>query len=150
MMSSASRSRRVSIVAIIQNFTQLEKNYRKKGASIITDNCQDTVLEGFAPDSESAEILSKALGSKTVMSGSISQGKNDPSQSLLKQKQYVLIERRCYPAIGIIAKELKLLLSTVKRAIANLEKNGHLCKEQRWRENGGKSNQPVLCQEDIP
>lgn len=37
---------------------------------------------GFAPNSESAQILSKALGSHTVMSGSISRGKNDPSQSL--------------------------------------------------------------------
>ena len=37
---------------------------------------------GFAPNSESADILSKALGNRTVMSGSISRGKNDPSQSL--------------------------------------------------------------------
>lgn len=82
MMFSASRSRRVSIVAIIQSFAQLEKNYGKEGAAIIIDNCQDTVFGGFAPNSESAQILSKALGSQTVMSGSISRGKNDPSQSL--------------------------------------------------------------------
>lgn len=82
MMFSASRSRRVSIVAIIQSFAQLEKNYGKEGASIIIDNCQDTVFGGFAPNSESAQILSKALGNQTVMSGSISRGKNDPSQSL--------------------------------------------------------------------
>jgi DNA-binding MarR family transcriptional regulator len=47
---------------------------------------------------------------------------------------------RCYPAIGTIAKELKLSRSTVKRAISDLEKTGHLQKEQRWRENGGKSS----------
>ena len=47
---------------------------------------------------------------------------------------------KCYPAIGTIAKELKLSRSTVKRAIADLEKTGHLSKEQRWRENGGKSS----------
>lgn len=47
---------------------------------------------------------------------------------------------RCYPAINTIAKELKLSRSTVKRAIADLEKTGHLQKEQRWRENGGKSS----------
>ena len=47
---------------------------------------------------------------------------------------------KCYPAIGTIAKELKLSRSTVKRAIADLEKSGHLRKEQRWRENGGKSS----------
>ena len=28
------------------------------------------------------EVLSKSLGNKTVMSGSVSRGKNDPSQSL--------------------------------------------------------------------
>jgi type IV secretion system protein VirD4 len=82
MMFSSSRSRRVSIVAIIQSFAQLEKNYGREGSSIIIDNCQDTVFGGFAPNSESAQILSKALGNKTVMSGSISRGKNDPSQSL--------------------------------------------------------------------
>lgn len=82
MMFSASRSRRVSIVAIIQSFAQLEKNYGKEGSAIIIDNCQDTVFGGFAPNSESAQILSKALGNQTVMSGSISRGKNDPSQSL--------------------------------------------------------------------
>ncbi|WP_034145276.1 helix-turn-helix domain-containing protein [Desulfosporosinus sp. BICA1-9] len=49
-------------------------------------------------------------------------------------------EGKCYPAIGTIAKELKLSRSTVKRAIADLEKSGRLRKEQRWRENGGKSS----------
>lgn len=44
MMFAASRSCRVSIVAII------------------IDNCQDIVFGGFAPNSESADILSKALG----------------------------------------------------------------------------------------
>ncbi|HBR08039.1 MAG TPA: hypothetical protein DD735_03955, partial [Clostridiales bacterium] len=46
------------------------------------DNCQDTIFGGFAPNSQTAEVLSKALGSRTVMSGSVSRGKNDPSQSL--------------------------------------------------------------------
>ncbi len=49
-------------------------------------------------------------------------------------------ESKCYPAIGTIAKELKLSRSTVKRALADLEKSGYLRKEQRWRENGGKSS----------
>ena len=47
---------------------------------------------------------------------------------------------KCYPAIGTIAKDLKLSRSTVKRAITDLENSGHLRKEQRWRENGGKSS----------
>lgn len=82
MMFSASRSRRLQIVPIIQSFAQLDKNYGKEGAEIIVDNTQLTIFGGFAPNSSSAEILSKALGSRTVMSGSVSRGKNDPSQSL--------------------------------------------------------------------
>ena len=82
MMFSASRSRRMSIVAIIQSFAQLQKNYGKEGCEIITDNTQLTVFGGFAPNSGSAEVLSKALGNRTVQSGSVSRGKNDPSQSL--------------------------------------------------------------------
>lgn len=82
MMYSASRSRRLSIVSIIQSYQQLEKNYGKEGAAIIQDNCQLTIAGGFAPSSETADIISKALGSRTVMTGSVSRSKNDPSQSL--------------------------------------------------------------------
>ena len=82
MMFSASRSRRVSIVPIIQSFAQLEKNYGEEGAEIIIDNTQLTVFGGFAPNSESAERLSEAMGVNTVMSGSISQSKDSPSRSL--------------------------------------------------------------------
>lgn len=82
MMFSASRSRRLQIVPIIQSFSQLDKNYGKEGAEIIVDNTQLTIFGGFAPNSSSAEVLSKALGSRTVMSGSVSRGKNDPSESL--------------------------------------------------------------------
>ena len=82
MMMSAGRSRRISVVPIIQSFAQLDKNYGKEGSEIITDNCQLTIFGGFAPNSETAQVLSKALGSRTVLSGSISRGKNDPSQSL--------------------------------------------------------------------
>lgn len=79
---SAGRSRKLTLVPIIQSLAQLEKNYGKEGAEIIQDNVQDTIFGGFAPNSQTAEVLSKALGNRTVMSGSISRGKNDPSQSL--------------------------------------------------------------------
>jgi len=82
MMFSASRSRRLQIVPIIQSFAQLEQNYGKEGADVIIDNTQLTIFGGFAPNSTSAEVLSKSLGSRTVMSGSVSKSKNDPSQSL--------------------------------------------------------------------
>ncbi len=80
-MFSASRSRRISIVAIIQSFAQLDKNYGREGQEIITDNTQLTIFGGFAPNSQSAEILSKALGEQTVLSGTVSHGR-DRSQSL--------------------------------------------------------------------
>ncbi len=82
MMFSASRSRRLSIVPIIQSLAQLEKNYGKEGAEIIVDNTQLTIFGGFAPNSETAQAMSKSLGSRTVLSGSVNRGKNDPSQSL--------------------------------------------------------------------
>ena len=90
MMFSAIRSRRVSIVAMIQSFAQLQKNYGKEGAEIIVDNCQDTIFGGFAPNSESAEVLSKNLGNRTVLSGSVNRGKNDPSQSLQMMQRSVM------------------------------------------------------------
>ncbi len=112
MMFSAGRSRRISMVPIIQSFAQLQKNYGKEGSSIIIDNCQDILFGGFAPNSESADILSKALGNRTVLSGSISRGKNDPSQSLqmmsrplmspdelktLPKGQFILAKTGCCP-----------------------------------------------------
>jgi type IV secretion system protein VirD4 len=60
---------------------QLEQNYGKQGMEIITDNTQLTIFGGFAPNSQSAEILSKALGEQTILSGSVSHGK-EKSQSL--------------------------------------------------------------------
>ena len=78
---SAGRSRGLTLVPIIQSLAQLEKNYGKEGAEIVCDNCQDTIFGGFAPQSKTAETLSSALGSRTVLSGSVSQGK-ESSQSL--------------------------------------------------------------------
>lgn len=72
MIFSASRSRRISIVAIIQSLAQFEKTYGKEGAEIIVDNCQCTLFGSFAPNSRTAEVMSKNLGSQTVLSGTVS------------------------------------------------------------------------------
>jgi type IV secretion system protein VirD4 len=83
LMFSASRSRGLVLVPVVQSITgQLVKNYGKEGSEIIIDNCQDVIFGGFAPNSQTAQELSKDLGSRTVMSGSISRGRQDPSQSL--------------------------------------------------------------------
>ena len=87
---SAGRSRRMTLVPIIQSLAQLEKNYGKEGSEIIQDNCQDTIFGGFAPNSQTAEVLSKTLGNRTVLSGSVSRGKNDPSQSLQMMERPLL------------------------------------------------------------
>lgn len=112
MMFSAARSRRLQIVPIIQSFAQLEKNYGKEGSEIIIDNPQLTIFGGFAPNSSSADVLSKALGSRTVQSGSVSMGKNDPSQSIqmieralltsdelktLPKGRFVVMKTGCHP-----------------------------------------------------
>lgn len=82
MMFSASRSRRISILAIIQSFAQLRQNYGKEGSEIIEDNTQLTIFGGFAPQSGSAEALSKALGTRTVQSASITIGDTSSSECL--------------------------------------------------------------------
>ena len=82
MMFSASRSRRVSIVPIIQSFAQLEKNYTEKGAEIIVDNTQLMVFGGFAPNSRSAISLSEAMGTHTVLTGAVSKGGKEPSKTM--------------------------------------------------------------------
>lgn len=82
LMFSASRSRRLMLVPIVQSITgQLEKNYGKEGSEIIQDNCQISISGGYSPTSHTAEEMSKALGTRTVMSGSVSVGK-DKSQTL--------------------------------------------------------------------
>ncbi len=82
MMFSAARSRGLMIVAIVQGLIQLERNYGKEGAQIIRDNTQLTIFGGFAPGSETASTLSADLGEQTVLSGSVSKGKDSNSRSL--------------------------------------------------------------------
>lgn len=131
MMYSASRSRRLSIVSIIQSYQQLEKNYGKEGAAIIQDNCQITIAGGFAPSSETAEIISKSLGSRTVMTGSVSRSKNDPSQSLqmterplmtadelksMKKGSFIVMKTGAHPFISQLKLFMKWGISFPKEA----------------------------------
>ena len=81
-MFSAGRSRGLQMVPIIQSYAQLDKNYGKDGAKLIIDTIQDKIAGGFAPDSDSADAISKSLGARTVMSGSVSKSQDHPSQSL--------------------------------------------------------------------
>ena len=46
----------------------------------------------------------------------------------------------CWPAISTIAKDLNLSRSTVKRALVELETAGFIEKENRYRDNGGRTS----------
>ncbi|MBQ7152407.1 MAG: type IV secretory system conjugative DNA transfer family protein [Clostridia bacterium] len=90
MMFSASRSRRLSIVPIIQSFAQLQKNYGKEGAEIIVDNTQLTIFGGFSPNAKSAAELSAGMGNATVTSGSVSQNDQGTSRTLQLMQRALL------------------------------------------------------------
>ena len=109
---SAGRSRRLTLVPIIQSLAQLEKNYGKEGSEIIQDNTQDTIFGGFAPGSQTADVLSKALGSRTIQTGYINRSKNDLGQSLqmagkplltpdelkaLPKGEFIVMKTGCHP-----------------------------------------------------
>ena len=145
-MFSAGRSRKISIVAIIQSFAQLEQKYGKEGMEIITDNTQLTVFGGFAPNSQSAEVLSKALGEQTVQSGSISTGK-EKSQSLqmigrplmtvdelksMPKGQFIVMKTGTHPMIsplklyfkwGIKFEDAYILQDKGSRSVAYMERD---------------------------
>ena len=79
---SAGRSRRLTLVPIIQSLAQLKKNYGDEGAEILQDNCQVTLFGGFAPNSKTAEKLSLNLGNRTVLSGQVSHSTENASEML--------------------------------------------------------------------
>ncbi len=89
MIFSASRSRKVSIVAIIQSLAQFEKTYGKEGAEIIVDNCQCTLFGAFAPNSKTAEAMSQNLGKQTVLSGTVTRSSGNGGAN----RQLQMIER---------------------------------------------------------
>ena len=46
----------------------------------------------------------------------------------------------CWPSIKTIAREMNLSRATVCRALNDLCKAGLLAKDERWRENGGRTS----------
>lgn len=49
-------------------------------------------------------------------------------------------EKSCFPSQKTIARDLNVSLSTVKRAIQELLEREYIHKENRFRENGGKTS----------
>lgn len=77
MMFSAGRSRGLGIAASCQSRHQLIDRYGQHGAATILKNCQITLAGGFAALDDSADEISKALGSRTVQAGSVGRGKQN-------------------------------------------------------------------------
>lgn len=77
MMFSAGRSRGLGIAAICQSRHQLIDRYGQHNAATILKNCQITLAGGFAALDDSAKEISEALGSRTVMAGSVGRGKHN-------------------------------------------------------------------------
>lgn len=93
-MFSAARSRKISIVAIIQSLSQFEQKYGKEGSEIIQDNCQITLFGGFAPNSSTAEVLSKNLGNQTIESESLTYGANINPLQAAQSRQVSMMQRQ--------------------------------------------------------
>lgn len=66
----------------VQNTTEMKSRH--------PDLCPGMARLLYAFNSEAADAFSKALGSRTVLSGSVSRGKNDPSQSLQMMERPLL------------------------------------------------------------
>lgn len=66
---------------------------------------------------------------------------------------YLYLERRadkegkCLPSIRTMARELNVSESTIRRSLRDLEKNGYIRKEQRFRENKGNTSNMYFLEE---
>lgn len=57
------------------------------------------------------------------------------------------VKNSCYPRINIIAKDLGISRSTVKRALRELQKNKWIEKYPQWRENGSCQSNLYIIKE---
>ena len=88
MMFSASRSRRLQIVPIIQSFAQLEKNYGKEGADIIIDNLKSKYIttnydESVLTSEKDAPFTVKEVDGESVTVGHIMIDNEKPKANYL-------------------------------------------------------------------
>ncbi|MFI3326306.1 MAG: helix-turn-helix domain-containing protein [Clostridia bacterium] len=59
---------------------------------------------------------------------------------LINLKDRANKDGECWPAIKTIAKDTSLSVSTIKRALNDLIKQGYIVKEKRFRPNGSNSS----------
>lgn len=123
-MLSAGRSRNILLHPMIQSLAQLNKNYGDEGGQIIIECCANALFGSFSPLSKGAEEVSRALGTRTVQSGSVSHSGNgisstNSSKSLqMVQSQLMTAEQiKTMPENQwVLAKtRMKPILTTLKR-----------------------------------
>ncbi len=86
---TASRSRNMTIVGILQGISQLNDRYGKDVAETMFNSCHDTIAGAFGPLSQDAEFISKQLGSRTAQTGSVTTDGKTGEQSLSEQMMEV-------------------------------------------------------------
>ena len=59
-------------------------------------------------------------------------------------------EGRCWPSVRTIAKDLSLSRATVQRALRELQQDGWIAAEPRWRENGVRTPGPGGRHDEAP
>lgn len=75
-MFTAGKSRNIILYPMIQSLSQMHEKYGREGGDIIIDCCTNVLIGGFSPLSKGAEEVSRALGTQTVQSGSVSHSSN--------------------------------------------------------------------------
>ena len=86
---TASRSRNMSIVGILQGTSQLKERYGENTAETMFNSCHDTIAGAFGPLSQDAEFISKQLGSRTAQTGSVTTDGKTGEQSSTQQMMEV-------------------------------------------------------------
>ena len=86
---TASRSRNMSIVGILQGTSQLNDKYGKDVAETMFNSCHDTIAGAFGPLSQDAEFISKQLGNRTAQTGSVTTDGKTGDQSSTQQMMEV-------------------------------------------------------------
>ncbi len=86
---TASRSRNMTIVGILQGISQLNDRYGKDVAETMFNSCHDTIAGAFGPLSQDAEFISKQLGSRTAQTGSVTTDGKTGEQSVSEQMMEV-------------------------------------------------------------
>ena len=163
-ISTASRSRNMTIVGILQGISQLNDRYSKDVAETMFNSCHDTIAGAFGPLSQDAEFISKQLGNRTAHTGSVTTDGKTGEQSLSEQMmevplmapnelremprgEYVLLKTFCRSARtrmplftdwGITLEEKYHVTERAKREIEYMDVNeliGRLKKRQGKLEN---------------